>query len=102
VEKKSDFYTLFLAMASKVTELPWPADHRQTIARRVIDLGERVDRLLRLEEDDWGEGEDDAKSYARNVSRAASDKANRIARQEAFAQVVFQDVQPELILNEQG
>ena len=97
--KKSDFYTLFLAMTSKVVELPWPADRRQTIARRVIDFGERVDRLLRLEEDNWGGGEDDAKLYARNVSRAASDKANRIARQEAFMQFVFQDVQPDLIPN---
>jgi hypothetical protein len=79
-------------MALKVGELPWPADRRESIAHRVFDLGERVDRLLRLEENDWGAGEDDAKSYAKNVSRAASDRANRIARQRAFVQFVFQDV----------
>jgi hypothetical protein len=97
--KKSDFYTLFLAVGTKVGELPWSADRRETIARKVVDLGERTDRLLRLDENDWGAGEDIAKSYARNVSRAASDKANRIARQGAFEQFVFQDAQAELVPN---
>lgn len=95
--KKSDFYTLFLALAANVGQLPLPADRRAVIARRVIDLGEKVDRLLRLEENDWGADDDEPKRYARNVTRAATDRANRVARQEAFAQFVFQDTQHELI-----
>jgi hypothetical protein len=100
--KKSDFYTLFLSFASKVSELPWPADRRDLIGRRIRNFGERVDRLLRLEETAWGETDKDVENYPRNVARAASDRANRIARQDAFARFVFEDAQPDLLPTSAG
>jgi hypothetical protein len=87
--KKSDFYTLFLMVASKLEELPWPTDRRALIATKVVELGTHVDRLLRLEETDWGFGDEAAKAYARSVARAATDRGNRVTRQTALEQYVF-------------
>jgi hypothetical protein len=94
--KTSDFYTLFLVLASRANEFPWPADSREVIARRIVDFGTRVDRLLRIEEDNWSAGEDDAKVYARAVARAASDRTNRVARQNALVRFLYEDPQAEL------
>lgn len=98
-KKKSDFYTLFLAVASRSDHLPWPADERERVRRRILDFGERVDRLVRLQEDEWSGGDEDAKAYAQNISRAASDRGNRVARAEAFDQFVFGSPQAELATN---
>jgi hypothetical protein len=96
--KKSDFYSLFLVLAEKAGEFPWPADKRQNVSQRVLDFGQRVDRLLRLEEVDWGGGQEDedARRYARAVSRAATDKANRTARHEALSHFLFEENQIQL------
>lgn len=96
-KKKSDFYTLFLVLASRSGEFPWAADRRNVITDRILNFGSRVDRLLRIEEGEWVAGDDDAKAYARAVIRAASDRANRIHREIALAQYLFQDMQVELI-----
>jgi hypothetical protein len=85
-KKKSDFYTLFLALAPMEDEFPWSADRRTEISQRLEDFAARVDSLLRLEEDEWGTQHDEnVVAYARNVARAASDRANRVARANAFS-----------------
>lgn len=88
-KKKSDFYTLFLVLAEHASEFPWPAERRRDVAGKIIEFGQRVDALLRLEESEWGDADARAVRYARNVARAATDKANRIARQEAFSEFVL-------------
>jgi hypothetical protein len=91
-KKKSDFYTLFLALAPMEDEFPWSADRRTEISQRLADFGARVDSLLRLEEDEWGTQQDEnVVAYARNVARAASDRANRVARAKAFSRFVFHE-----------
>lgn len=89
--KKSDFYTMFLVFASKSNEFPWPADKRTEIAGRLIDFGNQVDRVSRLEESDWDRNEPNVVKYARNVARAASDRANRNERASAFRSFVLQE-----------
>ncbi|MDP9084568.1 MAG: DUF262 domain-containing protein [Pseudomonadota bacterium] len=89
--KKSDFYSLFLALASKAADLPWPMDYRETVSQRILEFGARVDRLLRIEEESWEEDDEQVKTYARSVARAASDRANRVARDEALGSKVFFD-----------
>ena len=89
--KKSDFYTLFLLLASKAGELPWPRDEREKVGRRLYAFGDEVDRLVRLDEGALLEAENPTVQYARAVSRAASDRANRIAREEALARFIFGD-----------
>jgi hypothetical protein len=89
-KKKSDFYTLFLALAPMEDEFPWSADRRTEISQRLEDFAARVDSLLRLEEDEWGTQQDEnVVAYARNVARAASDRANRVARANAFSRFVL-------------
>jgi hypothetical protein len=87
--KKSDFYTLFLSLALRVDEFPWAADRRIEVSRRLMEFGERIDALLRIEEADWVERDQRVLTYARNVARAASDRGNRVARAEAFSGFVL-------------
>ena len=89
--KKSDFYTLFLELAHRADQLPWTKDRRNAVSERILDLGERVETLLRLEEEDWDRQDKDAVTYARNVARAASDRGSRVARANAFSNFVLQE-----------
>jgi hypothetical protein len=82
---------LFLALAPKEGEFPWPADRRAEISRRLEEFGARVDDLLRLVEAEWETQDQNVVAYARNVARAASDRANRIARADAFSRFVFRE-----------
>lgn len=88
--KKSDFYTLFLEIASRADALPWPSDERARRSRLLLDFGARVTQLLTLEEDLWKDANEQVVNYARNVSRAASDRGSRIARTKALKEFVFQ------------
>jgi hypothetical protein len=88
-KKKSDFYTLFLALAPKEGEFPWSADYRAEISGRLEEFGARVDDLLRLVEAEWETQDQNVVAYARNVARAASDRANRVTRADAFSRFVF-------------
>ena len=87
--KKSDFYSLFLSLAQRVEQLPMPRDTREAIASGVRTFGIQVDALARLDEHEWDDPNPSAAKYARAVSRAASDKANRISRAEALEAYVF-------------
>lgn len=88
-KKKSDFYTLFLCFSEKVKELPWSRDERASINEKIITLGEKVDELSRLEEEEPAKVDPRVKSYFLGVSRAASDRGSRATRQEAFINYVF-------------
>ncbi|MCE8017706.1 DUF262 domain-containing protein [Halomonas sp. MCCC 1A17488] len=88
--KKSDFYTLYLCLAEKTDDLPFSQDVRERVSGRIRLLGEKVDALARLEEEDWEEPSPDVARYARAVARAASDKGNRVARANAFNSFVFE------------
>lgn len=87
--KKSDFYTLFLVLAERETELPFASDVRIGLADRARQFGRGVDQLLRLEETAWESPPELVARYARSVSRAASDRANRIARHKALRETLF-------------
>lgn len=93
--KKSDFYTLFLCLAAKASELPFARDVREEVSGRIRALGENVDALARLEEADWVDPNPDVARYARAVARAASDKGNRVARTAAFNSFVFEAEVPQ-------
>lgn len=89
--KKSDFYTLFLEIAARADSLPWSIDVRTEISRSLIDFGQRVTKLLTLEEDLWKDVNEQVVNYARNVSRAASDRGSRVARTKALRSFVFKE-----------
>lgn len=92
--KKSDFYTLFLLIAEQKLELPFASDVRENISRKLVDFGQSVDSVLKLEETDWSEQDDKVATYARNVARAASDRASRVARTEALKKHIFPVTEP--------
>ena len=92
--KKSDFYTLFLCLAERVGDLPMASDQRDEFAARVLEFGEQIDALVRMEETEWVDVDPRAAKYARRVSGAASDRGSRVARAEAFNQFVFGEAAP--------
>jgi hypothetical protein len=87
--KKSDFYTLFLELASRSSQLPFDQSKLDETRRLLLEFGESVDNLVKLEERDWGAQDDYVVLYARAVARAASDRGNRMIRAAALSQRVF-------------
>lgn len=88
-KKKSDFYTLFLAMADRNKYLPFDEQKVKEISQNLLQFGNKVDALLKIEEREWQTSDRDVVDYARNVARAASDRANRVARSIAISRAVF-------------
>jgi len=79
--KKSDFYTLFLLLASHEGSLPLTKPSRARLAQLLTKFGEAVDKYL----SQGGSAPSQVPKYADAVERAASDLNNRRARAEALA-----------------
>jgi Protein of unknown function DUF262 len=79
--KKSDFYTLFLALAKRQDKLPMTGDSRGKVTVDLNKFSSTVDGLISksIEPDSVTE---DVRSYLRYVERAASDLGSRKNRQE--------------------
>lgn len=90
-KKKSDFYTMFLEFARINDRLPLDERELDEAAERVLELGRRVDSLLRLDEGEWEKQDENVVRYARNVARAASDRGSRTARAAAFRSFVLHE-----------
>ena len=88
-KKKSDFYTLFIAIADRKAFLPFDEAKIRELSQSFLHFGSKVDTLLKLEEKDWAHHDKDIIVYARNVSRAASDRANRVARLGSISHSIF-------------
>jgi len=78
--KKSDFYSLFLLFAQHSGKLPLASDAREKATATLVTFGERVDKYISKP----GNYPKPVIKYARAVEKAASDLANRRARQEAL------------------
>ena len=89
--KKSDFYTMFLAVAARVEQLPFDQEVVDHLAARIIEFGEAVDAALRVDAEDRTNINQHVVSYANGVARAASDRGSRISRARAFSHYVFQE-----------
>jgi hypothetical protein len=89
--KKSDFYTLFLALSRRVDQIPFDEARINAISDRLAEFGVAVDQIVGLDEDEWAEVDERIKVYARNVARAASDRNSRIARSGAFVSYVLEE-----------
>lgn len=90
-KKKSDFYTMFLQFAERRDSIPFDEAQLDAVTARIIELGQRVDQLLRLDEAEWKAQDPSVVAYAQNVARAASDKNSRVARANAFSRFVFEE-----------
>lgn len=86
--KKSDFYSLFIAFASRVDRLPLPADKRELAMKTLLEFGRLVDSVIR-EEAATGESiPERVISYVKNVERAASDFATRTERDRVMREIL--------------
>jgi hypothetical protein len=88
--KKSDFYTLFLALMRRADAFPLSKGDSAMLAERVLGFAELVDEALRLEDVEGREIDPRVADYARAVVRATSDKSSRVARLIALEGYVFQ------------
>ncbi|MGD0887200.1 MAG: DUF262 domain-containing protein [Thermodesulfovibrionales bacterium] len=77
--KKSDFYSLFVALAQHAGLMPFSRDARTEIRKRLLAFASQVDTFLG--DPDTPDIPEGAKKYAIAVERAASDLANRRERE---------------------
>lgn len=87
--KKSDFYTLFLSLAKRSPDFPLPRDARDDLRQKLLELGNQVDAIIKMDEQEWRKANALGVKYARNVLGAASDRGSRAERAEAFEEFVF-------------
>ena len=87
--KKSDFYTLFLALLKRAEAYPLPEAERAAVSGRVLAFAGAVDEALKLEEGETGGHDKRVLDYARHVVRATSDKASRVGRTMALEDYIF-------------
>lgn len=87
-QKKSDFYSLFLAFAANVQHLPLPADKRANAKTILTEFSEKVDAVIK---ETWPEGvvvPEIVGVYVKNVERAASDLAARTERNRILGELL--------------
>ncbi len=83
--KKSDFYSLFLVLANFTHEMPPTKRKRELLASALSEFSALVDKYLK---DELKNPSRLAVKYGNAVERAASDIANRKARQEVLGAIV--------------
>jgi hypothetical protein len=86
-KKKTDFYSLFLVLAERVSELPFSSEIRAGITSKLAQLSAAVDSYIK--DPTAAEVSAQARGYGRAASRAASDLANRRARASALSSYLF-------------
>jgi hypothetical protein len=79
-KKKSDFYSLCLLLLSQTADFPLPASRRKKLGNGLLEFGTRVSAYL-SDPDGNKKMSPSVRAYAGAVSRAASDLAQRKARQ---------------------
>jgi Protein of unknown function DUF262 len=85
--KKSDFYTLFLALAERSKQFPWARDARDKVSAAVRAFGADVDKYIRGKED-GAQFPKVVSKYSDAVEKAASDLNNRKTRRDALHAVI--------------
>jgi hypothetical protein len=88
--KKSDFYTLFLALLRRAKQFPLSERDSAVLAGRILGFADAVDDTLKLAEAEGRPVDPRVADYARAVVRATSDKSSRVARLIALEGYVFQ------------
>jgi hypothetical protein len=81
---RSDFYTLFFVLAQHEDQLPLARDQRDVLRDRLIDFGDKVSGMLA--KTPRNSRKKTVRSYVAAVERAATDVANRKARNDALEQ----------------
>ncbi|MGA2528891.1 MAG: DUF262 domain-containing protein [Acidimicrobiales bacterium] len=92
---KSDLYSLFVVLATNAERLPLPADEGAEMLRRLREFSSLVNDIKREEAEgrsirpllNLGSGAE-ALKYLRAVERAASDRMNRVRRDEVLQTVL--------------
>jgi hypothetical protein len=85
--RKSDFYTLFLVLAEHQDQFPLSREQRMECSGLLMGFGNAVTTLL-SEDEKLEDGEAPERTYALNVSRAASDLQSRKRRSQALGEVL--------------
>jgi hypothetical protein len=83
--KKSDFYSLFVVLASHRSELPFAREQRRRARMRLTKFAEKIDELTA---DPDLIGKPDERAYVNAVGRAASDIRNRRTRFEVIERLL--------------
>jgi hypothetical protein len=110
--KRSDFYSLFSALARFDNSLPFSPDHRRDVSSRLSAFADEVDEAVRVADDLTLEGAADvvggigtgrpdetssgpAARYADAVERAATDLARRRVREAILVDLIGEGMSSE-------
>jgi len=85
-KKKSDFYSLFMLLQSKLPHLPLSSDRRLELRGILDEFTKEVNLYLSVENPSGNSQSEDAREYAKAL-RASSDIGNRKRRQTALENV---------------
>jgi uncharacterized protein DUF262 len=88
---KADFYSLFVFFGCKLATHEIEASSEQTLKDKLFEFAREVSRCL---EAPSAKTSKYAKSYARAIEKGSNDKARRIDRNEALAEVITPLLQP--------
>lgn len=88
---KSDFYSLAVLLLNRAEQLPLEEDASEDLINSLDDLTTRITDLRKVESENPAHEPDDDTGrlvlrYTRAVERAASDRLNRVRRNEALAE----------------
>lgn len=91
--KKSDFYTLFVILASHAKRLPLSSEHRDSASRILNAFGPAVDTAVSEAGEVDRVIEKDVLDYVKNVERAASDYGSRRERERVLQKLLVDVLQ---------
>jgi Protein of unknown function DUF262 len=86
--KRSDFYSLFLAFARNVEQLPLAAEKRDAARAILSEFAEQVDTVIRETLPEGAKVPKTVTDYVKNVERAASDLATRTERDRVLKEIL--------------
>ncbi|WP_410604880.1 DUF262 domain-containing protein [Amycolatopsis sp. lyj-90] len=84
--RKVDFYSLFIVLAARASEIPFNRDEREEISKRLVEFSSQVDSLVSMVDKKPARGLDldpSITSYSRAI-RNSSDLSSRRTRQVAL------------------
>ena len=82
---RADFYSLFVALGTLFLQHGLPRKSEKKLTAKLLAFAQEVDERL---EQPTAKTSDESKNYARAIEKGSNDKARRVDRQEALAEII--------------
>jgi hypothetical protein len=82
---RADFYSLFVTLGSLLKQCEVPHKSERALSRKLVEFAQEVDQRL---ERPTARTSDASREYARAIEKGSNDRARRMDRHEALAQII--------------